>query len=89
MIGASLGQDNIQKGFKAVMLGLALVLLAAAIYYKLFGLVADIALFFNLVILVAVMSADRGHPDHAGHRRYRADPGHGDRRERADLRTRA
>ncbi|WP_266181101.1 protein translocase subunit SecD [Dyella humicola] len=57
VIGASLGQDNIQKGFKAVMIGLALVLLAAAIYYKLFGLVADIALFFNLVILVAVMSA--------------------------------
>ncbi|MGB5939830.1 MAG: protein translocase subunit SecD [Rhodanobacter sp.] len=56
VIGASLGQDNIDKGFKAVMLGLALVLLAAAIYYKLFGLVADIALFFNLVILLAVMS---------------------------------
>ena len=56
VIGASLGQDNIKKGFKAVLLGLALVLLAAAIYYKLFGLVADIALFFNLVILVAVMS---------------------------------
>ena len=56
VIGASLGQDNIDKGFKSVMLGLALVLLAAAIYYKLFGLVADIALFFNLVILVAVMS---------------------------------
>ncbi|MFC4528412.1 protein translocase subunit SecD [Dyella halodurans] len=57
VIGASLGQENIQKGFRAVMIGLALVLLAAAIYYKLFGLVADIALFFNLVILVAVMSA--------------------------------
>lgn len=56
VIGASLGQDNIDKGFKAVMLGLALVLVAAAVYYKLFGLVADIALFFNLVILVAVMS---------------------------------
>jgi preprotein translocase subunit SecD len=56
VIGASLGQDNIDKGFKAVLLGLALVLLAAAVYYKLFGLVADIALFFNLVILVAVMS---------------------------------
>jgi len=56
VIGASLGQDNINKGFMAVMLGLALVLLAAAIYYKLFGLVADIALFFNLVILLAVMS---------------------------------
>lgn len=57
VIGPSLGQDNIQKGLRAVMLGLALVLLAAAIYYKLFGLVADVALFFNLVILVAVMSA--------------------------------
>ncbi len=56
VIGASLGQDNINKGFKAVMLGLALVLLAAAVYYKLFGLVADIALVFNLIILVAVMS---------------------------------
>ncbi|MGN6237317.1 protein translocase subunit SecD [Dyella sp.] len=55
-LSPSLGQDNINKGFKAVMLGLALVLLAAAIYYKLFGLVADIALFFNLVILLAVMS---------------------------------
>jgi preprotein translocase subunit SecD len=57
VIGPSLGQDNIEKGLKAVLLGLGLVLLAAAIYYKLFGLVADVALFFNLVILVAVMSA--------------------------------
>ncbi|MBD8899899.1 protein translocase subunit SecD [Rhodanobacter sp. DHG33] len=56
VIGPSLGQENIKRGFEAVMLGLALVLLAAAIYYKLFGLVADIALFFNLLILVAVMS---------------------------------
>jgi preprotein translocase subunit SecD len=56
VIGPSLGKDNIDKGFKAVMLGLGLVLIAAAIYYKLFGLVADIALFFNLVLLIAVMS---------------------------------
>jgi len=56
VIGPSMGQDNIQKGLRAVLLGLALVLLAAAIYYHLFGLVADIALFFNLVILVAIMS---------------------------------
>jgi preprotein translocase subunit SecD len=56
VIGPSLGQDNIEKGLKAVLLGLALVLAAAAVYYKLFGVVADIALFFNLVILVAVMS---------------------------------
>jgi len=57
VIGPSLGQDNIRKGERAVILGLLLVLGAAAIYYKLFGLVADIALFFNLVILIAVMSA--------------------------------
>jgi preprotein translocase subunit SecD len=57
VIGPSLGQDNIQKGERAVVLGLVLVLAAAAVYYKLFGLVADIALFFNLVILIAVMSA--------------------------------
>src|SRR3569623_3622365 len=56
VIGPSLGQDNIKQGLRAVLLGLGLVLLAAAIYYHLFGLAADIALFFNLVILVAVMS---------------------------------
>jgi preprotein translocase subunit SecD len=56
VIGPSLGQDNIQKGERAVVLGLVLVLLAAAIYYRLFGIVADIALVFNLLILIAVMS---------------------------------
>ncbi|MHC1479804.1 protein translocase subunit SecD [Frateuria aurantia] len=56
VVGPSLGQDNIHKGLMAVLLGLGLVLVAAAIYYKLFGLVADVALFFNLVLLVAVMS---------------------------------
>ena len=56
VIGPSLGKENIQKGLDAVLLGLGLVLIAAAIYYKLFGLVADVALLFNLVILVAVMS---------------------------------
>jgi preprotein translocase subunit SecD len=56
VIGPSMGKQNISKGLDAVLLGLGLVLVAAAIYYKLFGLVADIALFFNLVILVAVMS---------------------------------
>jgi preprotein translocase subunit SecD len=56
VIGPSLGRDNIQKGVHAVILGLSLVLLAALIYYKLFGLVADIALVLNLVLLLAVMS---------------------------------
>lgn len=56
VIGPSLGQDNIKKGDRAIVLGLALVLLAAAIYYRLFGIVADIALVFNLLLLVAAMS---------------------------------
>jgi preprotein translocase subunit SecD len=56
VVGPSLGADNITQGLRAVLIGLGLVLVAAAIYYKLFGLVADIALFFNLVLLVAVMS---------------------------------
>ncbi|MGH8125218.1 MAG: protein translocase subunit SecD [Rhodanobacteraceae bacterium] len=56
VVGPSLGQDNIRKGDHAIVLGLAIVLLAAAIYYRLFGIVADIALVFNLFLLVAVMS---------------------------------
>lgn len=57
VIGPSMGQDNIQKGIRAVLLGLAAVLVFMAFYYWLFGLIADVALFFNLVLLLAVMSA--------------------------------
>ncbi len=57
VIGPSLGKDNIQKGVSAVLLGLGAVLVFMAFYYWLFGLIADIALFFNLVLLLAVMSA--------------------------------
>jgi len=56
VIGPTLGQDNIRKGFQAVMLGLAAVLIAAAVYYYVFGLIADIALILNLVLLIAVLS---------------------------------
>jgi preprotein translocase subunit SecD len=56
VIGPSLGQDNIAKGVKAVVLGLVSVLIAAALYYYVFGLIADIALVLNLVLLIAVLS---------------------------------
>jgi preprotein translocase subunit SecD len=56
VIGPSLGQDNINKGVRAVILGLLTVLLCAAVYYHLFGLIADIGLVLNLVLLVAVLS---------------------------------
>ncbi|ODJ89547.1 preprotein translocase subunit SecD [Candidatus Thiodiazotropha endolucinida] len=55
-IGPSLGQDSIDQGFKSVMIGLALVMVFMAIYYRIFGLVADMALVMNLVLIVAILS---------------------------------
>lgn len=55
-VGPSLGQDNIDMGFKSVMIGFILVLIFMAVYYKVFGLVANLALAFNLVMIVAVLS---------------------------------
>lgn len=55
-VGPSLGQDNIDKGFMSVVVGFVLVLIFMAAYYKVFGLVANIALAMNLVIIVAVLS---------------------------------
>ena len=55
-VGPSLGKDNINQGFKSVIIGFALVLLFMAVYYKSFGLIANVALTANLVLLVAVLS---------------------------------
>lgn len=55
-VGPSLGKDNIKQGFISVLVGLGLVLLFMAFYYRVFGLVADIALVLNLVLMVAVLS---------------------------------
>jgi preprotein translocase subunit SecD len=55
-VGPSLGSENIQRGVKSVIIGYALVLLFMAVYYSLFGLLADLALTLNLVLLVALLS---------------------------------
>ncbi|MFP4161463.1 MAG: protein translocase subunit SecD, partial [Ectothiorhodospira sp.] len=55
-VGPSLGRDNIEAGFKSVVLGFVLVLVFMALYYRVFGLVADLALALNLVLLVALLS---------------------------------
>jgi preprotein translocase subunit SecD len=55
-IGPSLGQDNIDQGFRSVMVGLALVLVFMALYYRVFGLVANAVLVVNLVMIVAILS---------------------------------
>ncbi len=55
-VGPSLGQDNINKGLMSVVVGFLLVLVFMAVYYKVFGLVANMALAFNLVLIVALLS---------------------------------
>ncbi|QOC21361.1 protein translocase subunit SecD [Wenzhouxiangella sp. AB-CW3] len=55
-VGPSLGQDNIDQGFRSVIIGFALVLVVMAFYYKVFGLVANLALTANLVLIVALLS---------------------------------
>ena len=55
-IGPSLGQDNIDQGFISVVLGLVVVMVFMALYYRVFGLVANLALALNLVLIVAVLS---------------------------------
>jgi preprotein translocase subunit SecD len=55
-IGPSLGAENIAQGFQSVVIGFVLVLVFMAVYYKVFGLVADLALAFNLVLIVALLS---------------------------------
>ncbi|MFL2528139.1 MAG: protein translocase subunit SecD [Candidatus Azotimanducaceae bacterium] len=55
-VGASLGAENIRLGAVSVMVGMTLVLIFMFIYYRVFGLAANIALAANLVLLVAVMS---------------------------------
>jgi preprotein translocase subunit SecD len=55
-IGPSLGQDNIDRGINAILLGFAMVVIFMALYYRTFGIVADIALFTNLILMVAILS---------------------------------
>ncbi len=56
-IGPSLGQDNIDQGVKAVLVGFLAVVVSMALYYRVFGLIANLALLLNLVLIVAVLSA--------------------------------
>jgi preprotein translocase subunit SecD len=55
-IGPSLGQDNITKGVNAMVFGTLAAFIFMAIYYKVFGLIADITLAANVVMLTALLS---------------------------------
>ena len=55
-VGPSMGRDNIAQGFRSVVAGFVLVLVFMALYYRAFGMVANVALLLNLVMIVAVLS---------------------------------
>jgi len=55
-IGPSLGKENIERGFNSVMWGFVVIVVFISVYYMLFGVFSSIALAFNLVLLVAVLS---------------------------------
>ncbi|MCF6765225.1 protein translocase subunit SecD [Thiotrichales bacterium 19S3-7] len=55
-IGPSLGADNIKMGAISVIIALIVVIIFMTIYYRLFGVIANIALILNLVLIIAVMS---------------------------------
>ncbi|MEO7008777.1 MAG: protein translocase subunit SecD [Caldimonas sp.] len=55
-IGPSLGAENISKGFHSVIGGFIVIALFMCLYYRLFGVVSSLALAFNLLLLVALLS---------------------------------
>ena len=56
-VGASLGADSIRQGVRSALYGVAIIVLVMLVYYKAAGINANVALFFNLLILLAVLSA--------------------------------
>lgn len=55
-VGPTLGAENVQLGFQAIMMGFGLVFIFMIIYYRAFGVVANVALAANLVLIVGIMS---------------------------------
>ena len=55
-IGPSLGADNIELGINSLILGLSLVLIFMIFYYKVFGLLANLAVVLNLILIASIMS---------------------------------
>jgi preprotein translocase subunit SecD len=55
-VGPTLGQENIHKGILSIEVALIIIIVFMGLYYRLFGLIADIALLLNLVLLVSLLS---------------------------------
>jgi preprotein translocase subunit SecD len=59
VVGASLGRDSIDRGKRSALFGTLLVLIWMAFYYRMSGLIADVALLLNFLFLLAVMALNR------------------------------
>lgn len=55
-VGPSLGQENIDKGVLSTQIGFILVAIFMVVFYRVFGLIANVALFMNLAMILSVMS---------------------------------
>ncbi|MCW8410118.1 protein translocase subunit SecD [Legionella sp. PATHC035] len=55
-VGPTLGKENIRRGIVSLQVGMGLILILMLVYYRFFGLIADIALLLNLVLLCALLS---------------------------------
>ncbi len=55
-VGPSLGQDNIEMGMKSMVVGFVIVMIFMALYYRAFGMIANVTLVMNLVLLTALLS---------------------------------
>ena len=59
LVGPSLGQDSINRGVRASLIGVIVLFAFMLVYYKLSGTIADVALIFNIVVLIAALSMFR------------------------------
>ena len=57
IVGPSLGADSVKRGTYSVLLGLALILVFLLVYYKLSGIIADFALIWNILLVLAVLAS--------------------------------
>ena len=55
-VGPSLGKENIELGMKSIVIGFSLVVLFMVLYYRVFGIAANISLIINLVLITGIMS---------------------------------
>ncbi|MEQ6342719.1 MAG: protein translocase subunit SecD [Gammaproteobacteria bacterium] len=55
-VGPSLGAENIAKGFNSTLIGFAAIAIFMSVYYRVFGVIASVSLFMNMVLLMSVLS---------------------------------